>query len=446
MSFTIFINRFCWCLIITGIFSNSFAASFPKELLPPHIRNLTDVGQRCEWTMDGQAIAYVTSAGGEVRQTDANTGQTISISNGENGYYRVLVLPNGDYVVTKGLARNNAKLQILDKSLTKPATAFDLIIQEGPVVSRTALKIAYTSNMSNIYVADIVYNNGVPTLQNKKEVVNGMGSVEPQNFRPPLENELIFSCYGCASHEIYGVDLNTLKKINYSKADSSKEEPEGIYPSGKSTLFEGDKHDLCGDYCVDIYTMVLDGTGLNWTRLLAWQDVLNEFGQRFKSSNPAVRDDGKAFCFQEAISGEGPGVGQGIYIFDMEMAGIEDSVPYPDQFPGWGCMDNKADNFDSTATHQCEDCCSYLIPVGKAERLAKPWNVTHLKNGSFKFIVFEDLDAVINITNIEGSVIMSHSIGPSNQYIWTPAGLSAGSYLMTLQTNQGNYYQKVILK
>jgi hypothetical protein len=267
---------------------------------------------------------YVTGTGGEVREINIKTRQTRSISGGQTGYYRAYYLSNGDYLLTKGPTRESAKLYLLDKGLSKPAVDLGIIVREGAAVSRKQLKIAYTTDMSSIYTAEIRYTNGVPALWNEVEVVSNGNSVEPQNFRPPAENELIYSCYGCGANEVYGVNLTTLSQVNYSNAPSTKEEPEGILPNGQYTLMESDKHYLCGDQCIDVYRLKLDGLGTNFTRLTFFFDETNSNGDHYKASNPSVRDDGMCFCFQEAVAGAAAGVGQGIYLYDMAAAGISD--------------------------------------------------------------------------------------------------------------------------
>ena len=49
--------------------------------------------------------------------------------------------------------------------------------------------------------------------------------------------------------------------MNYSNAPDRYEEPEGIFPDGKHTLVECDKHNLKGRQHIDIYKLALDGSG-----------------------------------------------------------------------------------------------------------------------------------------------------------------------------------------
>lgn len=307
--------------------------TFPKEKLPEFIRPLTEVGQRAEWSFDGRTVMYLTKAGGEVEEVDVKTGQITPVTRHLKrpegwGYYRALYLSNGDILLTGGPKRHEAYLQILHKDRQKPPRVFDLIIREGPAVSRTQLKIAYTKVQDKIWIADIVYKNGVPELENNQliidntdVVVDGIryeGMVEPQNFRPPHDNELIWAQYGHTSTgiftaETFGYDLKTGSIVNYSKAPEQYDEPEGIFPDGRFTLIECDHHNPKGTAFLELYRLKLDRTGKESERLTYFSDVPG-----FRASNPVVSDDGRFIAFQESRSDSPPGAGEGLYILDLK--------------------------------------------------------------------------------------------------------------------------------
>lgn len=306
---------------------------FPEEKLPDYITPLTDFGQRSEWSHDGTKVFFVDSAGGDAWMVDIKTKKPEKITKPEyrpegHGYYRVLELPNGDLLLTCGPERHTLYFQVLDKSLEKQPVKIDEAVDEGPAVSRKNMKIAWTPHQEEIWTADIVYENGVPTFKNKKKIVDNSNVVvdgikyedilEPQNFRPPEETELIWSQYGndergVFTSETMGVDLITGKLVNYSKAPGQYDEPEGIFPDGEYTLIECDRHDRKGTSKIDIYKLKLDGTGENYERLTYFSDV-----EGYRSSNPVVSDDGKMMAFQASISGSAAGAGCGIYLFDLE--------------------------------------------------------------------------------------------------------------------------------
>jgi len=315
----------------------SLAATYPREKLPPYIRLLTEQGQRAEWSLDGKKVIYLSRAGGDVYEIDIKSGVKTAVTGHYErpdsfGYYRALYLPNGDYLLTGGPGRHEAFLQIMDKSLSKPPVTIDLIVREGPAVSRKNFRIAWTQKQEKIWIADIVYKNGIPELTNKKliidnknVVVDGIkyeGIIEPQNFRPPLEKELIWAQYGTTdkgifTSEVFGYDLETGKIVNYSKAPDQYDEPEGIFPDGEYTLTECDKHNPLGTSKIELYRLKLDGTGQDYTRLTFFSDT-----EGFRASNPVVSDDGRYIAFQESRSDSPPGAGEGIYIFDLLKAGL----------------------------------------------------------------------------------------------------------------------------
>jgi hypothetical protein len=325
--------------IFLGLFTTEaiFAASFPLDSLPPYIRRLTETGQRAEWSLDGTKVMYLTKAGGEVFEIDIETKEqrpiTLHFNRPEgHGYYRALYLANGDYLLTGGPKRHEAYLQIMDKSLDKPPKVFDIIVREGPAVSRTQLKIAWTKQQEKIWIADIVYDKGDPKIinktliiDNKNVIVDGVkyeDMIEPQNFRPPHETELIWAQYGnddrgIFTSETFGFHLETGEIINYSRTPRQYDEPEGIFPDGSYTLIECDKHHPFGTGFLDIYRLKLDAKQPEWLRLTYFSNV-----KGFRATNPVVRDDGRFIAFQESIADSAPGAGEGIYILDLEQAGL----------------------------------------------------------------------------------------------------------------------------
>jgi Tol biopolymer transport system component len=113
--------------------------------------------------------------------------------------------------------------------------------------------------------------------------------------------------------EVFGIETLTGKIINYSKDSLAYDEPEGIYPNGKYTLVESDKHNIIsGTSTIDIYKLKLDGTGKNYQRLTYFADE-----KGYRSSNPVISDDAKMMSFQGSYAGSEAGGGCGIYLFDF---------------------------------------------------------------------------------------------------------------------------------
>jgi hypothetical protein len=206
-------------------------------------------------------------------------------------------------------------------------------VAEGPAPSRRRMHVAWSyraaqfpggempPGSSQIHEADIVYENGVPKLANRRQVLDSRdlpfkATLEPQNYRPPDERELIFSAYDYQQSEVFGVDLTTGKLTNYSNGPGVYDEPEGIFPSGEYTTVESDKHDPAGKGFdrADIHKLRLDGSGA-MERLTFFADV-----PTYRASNPVVSDDGRFMAFQMGRSGVAAGVGYGIFLYDFEKA------------------------------------------------------------------------------------------------------------------------------
>jgi Tol biopolymer transport system component len=178
------------------------------------------------------------------------------------------------------------------------------------------MRIAWTQNEA-FYMADIVYENDKPGLASRKKILDKRDlpfetGLETQNFLPPDEKELIFSAYGYQGTEVMGLDIETGKVVNYSQAPDQYDEPEGIFPDGKHTLVECDKHNRKGTQYIDIYKLALDGSART-QRLTFFSSY-----DGYKASNPVVSDDGKYMAFQVAKRGDAAGVGRGILILDLE--------------------------------------------------------------------------------------------------------------------------------
>jgi Tol biopolymer transport system component len=173
---------------------------------------------------------------------------------------------------------------------------------------------------SRMQEADIVFDAaGKPSLANQRVIVTSSElpfkcTMETQNFRPPEEKELTFSAYGYQGTDVCGIDLATKKVTNYSQAPNQYDEPEGIFPDGKSTLVECDRQNHQGPGHIDLWRLKLDGSG-DYQRLTFFSDYPG-----YKASNPVVSDDGKFIAFQMAKATEAAGVGHGIFVFDLTKA------------------------------------------------------------------------------------------------------------------------------
>jgi len=300
----------------------------PLDKLPPYIKQFTHFGQRADWSHNGRHILFIERTFGDVYEVELKSKIIRPITHHyfHEGYTRALYLSNGDILLSgsqqfdakdpwPSRSEKNAELWVLKKDLSGPPVPLGEKCSEGPAVSRKHMRIAWTQGGA-FYMADIIYEEGGPKLANKTKILDKRDlpfktGLETQNFRPPDEKELIFSAYGYQGTEVMGLDIETGKVVNYSKATKQYDEPEGIFPDGKHTLVECDKHNPKGSQHIDIYKLALDGSGK--TKRLTF---FGRYGS-YKASNPVVSDDNRYMAFQFAKRGDPAGVGRGILIFDL---------------------------------------------------------------------------------------------------------------------------------
>ena len=306
----------------------------PQDNLPVNISRITQFGERADFSHDGKKILFVEKTYGDVYEVELSTGK-ISLITGHfyhGGFTRALYLANDDVLLsgcTSFDAANphinrqiKAELWVLDKSYTKPPVRLGTKCSEGPAVSRKNMKIAWTVAYNQypdslkagqylFYMADIVYENGIPKLSNKKVILDNLKTeykdMEVQNFVPPFEKTMTFSAYGYKGTDAMMLDLETGAITDMSNADKQYDEPEGIFPDGKYTCVESDKE----TGAVDIYKLTLDGSG-QLKRLTFFSDY-----KGYKSSNPVISDDGKYMAFQMARSTDFAGIGYGIFLMKL---------------------------------------------------------------------------------------------------------------------------------
>jgi len=132
---------------------------------------------------------------------------------------------------------------VLDRSLTRPPVPLGERLDEGPAVSHTRMHVAWTApGQREMFEADIVYADGVPALANRRLVLSyenrpATERLETQDFRPPDEKELLFTCYsGTVEEPFYfadlcGIDLARGKVANYTNTPEQYDEAEGVFPT-----------------------------------------------------------------------------------------------------------------------------------------------------------------------------------------------------------------------
>ena len=246
----------------------------PDQNLPPHIRKLTGFGERAEFSLDSKRVLFLSKTFGDAMEIDLATGviRNLTAHFPHFGFTRALYLANGHILLSGptefnpanvGAARTNCWLFVLDPAGNARPQPLGVKAAEGPVPSRKRMHIAWSyraaqfpggempPGSSQMHEADIVYENGAPKLANQRKILDSRDvpfsvTLEPQNYRPPQERELIFSAYDYQQTEVFGIDLATGKLTNYSNGPGVYDEPEGIFPSGEFTTVESDKHNPAG--------------------------------------------------------------------------------------------------------------------------------------------------------------------------------------------------------
>ncbi len=302
----------------------------PLDELPPYIMQITHFGQRADFSHDGKRILFIEKTFGDVFEVEIDSCIIRPMTHHyfHEGYTRALYLANGDILLSgarhfdaddpwPSRSEKNAELWVLKKDLSGPPTPLGEKCSEGPAVSRKHMKLAWTQGGA-FYMANIVYEDGKPKLADKRKILDKKDlpfetGLETQNLRPPDEKELIFSAYGYQGTDVMGLDIESGKVVNYSKAPDQYDEPEGIFPDGRHTLVECDKHSRKGTDYIDLYKLALDGSGRT-ERVTFFSDYPG-----YKASNPVVSDDGKFIAFQAAKRGDPAGVGRGLLLLDLEM-------------------------------------------------------------------------------------------------------------------------------
>jgi hypothetical protein len=337
--------------VIVAVASSALAqdasAGSPIESLPPHITRITHFGQRADWSHDGKRILFIERTFGDVFEVDVKTKTIRPITHHyfHEGYTRALYLVNGDILLSGSRTFDaedpwpsrgeTAELWVLDKSLTKPPVPLGEFCSEGPAVSRTKMTIAWAvvhdnypdrlpEDVSQIWMADIVYDDGKPAFMNKKKILDSRDlpfecTLEAQNFRPPDEKEITFSAYGWQGGEVMGVDIESGKVVNYSRGIMSYEEPEGIFPDGQCTTVERAPDAFEGRPALDIWRLRLDAgrEEPEWTQVTFFSKY-----PPYRGTNPVISDDGRFMAFQMARATDAAGVGYGIFIYDLTKAPI----------------------------------------------------------------------------------------------------------------------------
>lgn len=313
----------------------------PRDQLPPHVTRLTWFGERADWRHDGKRFVFLSRTFGDVYEYDFATRRITPVTDHFKhfGFVRALYLSNGDVLLSgpkdnfdrtnkedRQRARDSSYLYVLDKSFTRPPVPLGVQCNEGPAVSRTRLRIAWThGEQDHISTGDIVYENGVPSLVNRQLVLRTSDFppgqrprkwIETQNFIPPDDTQLTVTGYELNDSEntdTFLFDIATRRLTNVSRTAHRYEEAEGVFPDGRSTLVESAEIERRWPL-VDLYRLWLDGSGRK-DRLTYFTDF-----KGWKAAEGTVSDDGRYMLFQDGRGGMESGQGFSIYLYDLAKA------------------------------------------------------------------------------------------------------------------------------
>jgi hypothetical protein len=313
--------------------------SIHKEL-PSYFSILTTWGVRPEWDEKSENIYFLNKLVGDVFKINIANREVTQVTSGfyHGGIHRVLCLSNGDLLLAMGSdifdAKNPEKdrhsglgLYVLTKENPNEPYPLNAFCDEGPAVSKNSLKIAWTiAGQREIKAGEIHYEGGIPKLKDVQTIISYRDSsahvrLETQDFRPPLNEELIYTHYWgderdqYFNSQVFGFNLITKETKKYTDLPKSYNEAEGIFPDGKYMVIESDRHQPMEErnkYKLDIYKLKLDGSG----EVERLADFSTRYFNKIKSDNPVVNKDGSIIAHQFGFQ-KGAGDGRGIFLFDL---------------------------------------------------------------------------------------------------------------------------------
>lgn len=308
------------------------------DRLPPHIRQITYFGERAEFSHDGGRVLFVSKQFGDVMEYDVATGRLECLSRRfhHHGFVRALYLPDGNLLLTgpdapfdatdkraRTPARKSSKMFVLDRSRTMPPAALGHECDEGPAVSRTRMRIAWThGEQDRISVGELRYDDGAPQLVDVRQVLDVSmfpeasrpPFIETQNFVPPDDELLTVTAYRrgrTPNTDVFLFQLRTRALTNVTNSPELYEECEGVFPDGRSTMVERNEHHGKDWPLVDGWRVWFDGSRKP-ERITRFLDFPG-----YKATNYVVSDDGRRMAFQLGKAGDEAGVGYGLFLMDL---------------------------------------------------------------------------------------------------------------------------------
>ena len=310
----------------------------PMDDLPAWITPLLDSGVRADWSADGRYLVYLDGLVGNVLELNLETGTSQNLTSHfeHSGFTRARYLASGDLLLCGPVAgaeksadegRWQTGLWFLPADSRGAAQNLGEPCFEGPAVSRRDMKIAWTKSdypdqvilaRSEIWLGRIIVEGRQAKITERRKLVDRkdflyLAFLETQDFRPPDEEELLFTTYAYKGGEVMGVNLQSGEIVNYSQ-DWAYDEAEGVFPDGKTIAVEREVDTYTavpvGD--IDIWQLSLDGSAAS--RRLTYFSQYAGFG----ANNPVVSPDGKKMAFGLRIKGGEHGNAQGILLYHFD--------------------------------------------------------------------------------------------------------------------------------
>jgi hypothetical protein len=317
----------------------------PLDHLPANVQQLTQFGERADFSPDNKQIAFMAKSFGDAFVIDLATRKirclTCNVPGG--AFLRVMHLSNGDYIligpehftdIRTSRTRDN-ELWYLSKAAGSKPIRLGEKMSEGAAVSKTGMQIAVSElpdqypdlakNASRIITMKVDLSGAVPRLTDRKTVYASNREdciTEAQDFYDH-DTKLTFVCYNRKDippqddqyADVMSLDLKSGVATNMTQHDHSYNEVEGIFPDGKYTAVEADRQveqlgGRRGSHNIDIWKLRLDGTGKDLTRLTNFNDY-----EGWKASNPVISTDGRFMAFQLASTKDEAGVGYGLLLY-----------------------------------------------------------------------------------------------------------------------------------
>jgi len=331
---------------VTGAFPLPSKEGDPLANLPPRTRVISSFGERAVFSPDGNRVAFVERAYGDVFEYDLRTGAirnlTAHIPN--SGFLRVHYMKDGSYLLLgprkMGESREETRashieLWWIDAKAEGQMIPLGLTLYEGLAVSPLSNRIVWGNvspnvgklpngirGKSSLSIGEVRLENGVPRLAAVRTLVTrdwDQCLLEAQDFFDS-DRQITATCYvltrskmpgakRIAESQVYTIDLASGAMTHIPTPIELYAEAEGIFPDGRRTTVECGNDQAKG---LDLCLLELTPDHPRYTRLTRAQD----YGE-YRFSNPQVSRDGRKIAFQIGLAREEAGSGRGILIMDL---------------------------------------------------------------------------------------------------------------------------------